>query len=56
MPSEEMVFMKRMIFPFLIKVRPSLRFRSVFPSVSGRKFPYGEIFCRKNAPKAQGRT
>ena len=25
MPSEEMVFMKRMIFPFLIKVRPSLR-------------------------------
>ena len=25
MPSEEMVFMKRTIFPFLIKVRPSLR-------------------------------
>ena len=28
----------------------------VFPSVSGRKFPYGEIFCRKNAPKARART
>lgn len=27
-----------------------------FPLVSGRKFPYGEIFCRKNAPKARGRT
>lgn len=25
MPYEEMVFMKRTIFPFLIKVRPSLR-------------------------------
>ena len=25
----------------------------VFPSVSGRKFPYGEIFCRKNAPNAR---
>lgn len=25
----------------------------VFPSVSGRKFPYGEIFCRKNASKAR---
>ncbi len=28
MPYEEMVFMKRTIFPFLIKVRPSLRRRS----------------------------
>ena len=28
----------------------------VFPPVSGRKFPHGEIFYRKNAPKAQGRT
>ena len=25
----------------------------VFPPVSGRKFPYGEIFCRKNAPNAR---
>ena len=25
----------------------------IFPSVSGRKFPYGEIFCRKNASKAR---
>ena len=56
MPSEEMVFMKRMIFPFLIKVRPSLRDSALSERFSGRKFPYGEIFCRKNAPKAQGRT
>ena len=25
----------------------------VFPPVSGIKFPYGEIFCRKNAPNAR---
>ena len=53
MPSEEMVFTKRTIFPFLIKVPSVPAGLRVFPSVSGRKFPYGEIFCRKNAPKAQ---
>lgn len=49
MPSEEMVFMKRMIFPFLIKVRPSLRFRSVFPAenFAVRKFSAGNR--RENA-------
>ena len=36
MPSEEMVFMKRMIFPFLIKVRPSLR-----DSAFSLRFPAG---------------
>ena len=53
MPSEEMVFMKRMIFPFLIKVRPSLRdsaFSLRFPAENFRTAK----FCRKNAPKAQG--
>ena len=41
MPSEEMVFMKRMIFPFLIKVRPSLRdsaFSLRFPAFRTAKF------------------
>lgn len=40
-------------------LRPSLRFRSVFPSVSGRKFRRTEIFCRKPKGKRgvpQGRT
>mgnify|MGYP000296711515 FL=1 len=55
MPSEEMVFMKRTIFPFLIKVRPSLR-DSAFSLRFPVEFPHGEIFYRKNAPKAQGRT
>ena len=54
MPSEEMVFMKRMIFPFLIKVRPSLRdsaFSLRFPVENFRmvKFSTG-----KNAPKSAG--
>ena len=49
MPSEEMVFMKRTIFPFLIKVRPSLRFRSVFlaENFTMRKFSAGNR--RENA-------
>ena len=49
MPYEEMVFMKRTIFPFLIKVRPSLRFRSVFPveNFTMRKFSTGNR--RENA-------
>ena len=49
MPSEEMVFTKRTIFPFLIKVRPSLRFRSVFPAenFAVRKFSAGNR--RENA-------
>ena len=42
MPSEEMVFMKRMIFPFLIKVRPSLR-----DSAFSLRFP-AEISVRRN--------
>lgn len=47
MPSEEMVFMKRMIFPFLIKVRPSLRdsaFSLRFPAENFRtaKFSAGK--------------
>lgn len=56
MPSEEMVFTKGTIFPLphqSSSVPAGLR---VFPPVSGRKFPHGEIFYRKNAPKAQGRT
>ena len=47
--------MKRMIFPFLIKVRPSLRdsaFSLRFPAENFRMVK----FYRKNAPKAQGRT
>lgn len=42
--------MKRMISPSSSKfVRPCGTPR--FPSVSGRKFPYGEIFCRKTLRK-----
>ena len=47
MPSEEMVFTKRTIFPFLIKVRPSLRdsaFSLRFPAENFRtvKFSAGK--------------
>lgn len=47
MPYEEMVFMKRTIFPFLIKVRPSLRdsaFSLRFPAENFRtaKFSAGK--------------
>lgn len=52
MPSEEMVFMKRMIFPFLIKVRPSLRdsaFSLRFPVENFRmvKFSTGKTLRKR---------
>lgn len=52
MPSEEMVFMKRMIFPFLIKVRPSLRdsaFSLRFPAENFRtaKFSAGKTLRKR---------
>ena len=58
MPSEEMVFMKRMIFPFLIKVRPSLRdsaFSLRFPAENFRmvKFSTGKTL-RKRRDEREG--
>ncbi|RGO04684.1 hypothetical protein DXB34_05310, partial [Phocaeicola vulgatus] len=52
MPSEEMVFMKRTIFPFLIKVRPSLRdsaFSLRFPVENFRmvKFSTGKTLRKR---------
>lgn len=52
MPSEEMVFMKQMIFPFLIKVRPSLRdsaFSLRFPAENFRtaKFSAGKTLRKR---------
>ncbi|WP_125040017.1 hypothetical protein [Bacteroides faecalis] len=55
-PSDQMNLPYQLKFPLPHQssfVPAGLR---VFPSVSGRKFPYGEIFCQKNAPKAQGRA
>ena len=46
MPSEEMVFMKRMIFPFLIKVRPSLR-DSAFSLRFPAKFSAGKTLRKR---------
>ena len=42
-----------MIFPLLHQSSAVPADLRVFPPVSGRKFPYGEIFCRKNAPNAR---
>lgn len=58
MPSEEMVFMKRTIFPFLIKVRPSLRdsaFSLRFPVENFRmvKFSTGKTL-RKRRDEREG--
>ena len=52
MPSEEMVFTKRTIFPFLIKVRPSLRdsaFSLRFPAENFRtaKFSAGKTLRKR---------
>lgn len=52
MPYEEMVFMKRTIFPFLIKVRPSLRdsaFSLRFPVENFRmvKFSTGKTLRKR---------
>lgn len=52
MPSEEMVFTKRTIFPFLIKVRPSLRdsaFSLRFPVENFRmvKFSTGKTLRKR---------
>ena len=52
MPYEEMVFMKRTIFPFLIKVRPSLRdsaFSLRFPAENFRtaKFSAGKTLRKR---------
>lgn len=52
MPSEEMVFTKRTIFPFLIKVRPSLRdsaFSLRFPAENFRmvKFSTGKTLRKR---------
>ncbi len=54
MPSEEMVFTKGTIFPLphqSSSVPAGLR---VFPPVSGRKFPHGEIFYRKKRSESAG--
>ena len=58
MPSEEMVFTKRTIFPFLIKVRPSLRdsaFSLRFPVENFRmvKFSTGKTL-RKRRDEREG--
>ena len=58
MPSEEMVFTKRTIFPFLIKVRPSLRdsaFSLRFPAENFRmvKFSTGKTL-RKRRDEREG--
>ena len=54
MPSEEMVFMKRTIFSFLIKFVLPAGLR-VFPPVSGRNFRMVKFLPEKRSESAGGR-